>query len=633
MEDGPKAKRLRGHDLELQKRKACTLTKGQSKRKSGLCEKLLSLWAHGQLSAKMCQELAHLAVLDGAQGQELAHMASCGNWGQVGGNCHRDFMANWCKGNPLSPPYEVEVPVRDPKTSKVGKDIATIFLPHLLFSNLHASYPLQFEKMFGKASDVAQFWKNVEAVKDERRPGHPICLDKRTGLVKRHVVNAEYTIPLFTHADGVEFQSRDTIMVWNWGGFLSFANSLSSHLLLCAMPKSCTTESTWKPIMSYIKWSFECLHEGDHPCFGPEGEPLPKGSVFEKLAGQPLTCQGHRAVIWSIQGDHEMYSNHLGLNHWNSQFCCWECDAQQPLTKGKPCPKGKAFNILREDQQKFSCITHAQALAKGSAHALFTIAGLSTKMVRHDGLHVMFCTGVCSHLCGSILHFLCYNDGKGRQAVKPSDRLALIFSQIQQEYKKQKAPTRLTNLRLSMVTDPQKPHQSWPKLDCKAAECKHFMPAFLPVLKAMLDTSNEMHAKMVHALQSMVSLVELFDEAGMFLDKRTYARARKLAKEFFYSYAWLSEWAEEADRYLFHITVKFHTFDHLVKSSCDINPRCTWNFRSEDFVGKISTLGASVVHGVKTTRLCQKINAKYYVLLQLQLERLGFDPVDLEPDP
>ena len=104
------------------------------------------------------------------------------------------------------------------------------------------------------------------------------------------------------------------------------------------------------------------------------------------------------------------------------------------------------------------------------------------------------------------------------------------------------------------------------------------MPAFLPVLKAMLDTSNEMHAKMVHALQSMVSLVELFDEAGMFLDKRTYARARKLAKEFFYSYAWLSEWAEEADRYLFHITVKFHTFDHLVKSSYDINPRCTWNF-------------------------------------------------------
>ena len=170
--------------------------------------------------------------------------------------------------------------------------------------------------------------------------------------------------------------------------------------------------------------------------------------------------------------------------------------------------------------------------------------------------------------------------------MKPSDRLALIFSQIQQQYKKQKAPTRLTNLRLSMVTDPQKPHQSWPKLDCKAAECKHFMPAFLPVLKAMLDTSNEMHAKMVHALQSMVSLVELFDEAGMFLDKRTYARARKLAKEFFYSYAWLSEWAEEADRYLFHITVKFHTFDHLVKSSYDINPRCTWNFRSEDFVGR-----------------------------------------------
>ena len=71
----------------------------------------------------------------------------------------------------------------------------------------------------------------------------------------------------------------------------------------------------------------------------------------------------------------------------------------------------------------------------------------------------------------------------------------------------------------------------------------------------------------------------------------------------------------------------------MVQSSCDLNPRACWNFRSEDFVGRISTLGASVVHGVKSTRLCGKISNKYKALLRLQLHRLGFENVDMEEDP
>ena len=629
--DLPRAKRLRGHQLDLEKQNCKPLAKGAKAEKSGLVTKLLSLWAHGQLSATLCQQLAHLAVLDGAKHEELIQMASAGNWGQVSGNCHRDFMSTHCKKNALTKAHEVDVQVRDPKTSKVGVETASLYLPHMLFADLATSYPEQFDKNFG-CSELAGFWKNVEAVKDERLQGHPICLDKRQGLAKRHVVNADKTVPLFIHADGVEFQTRDTIMCWNWGGLLSQFSSLQSHMLICAFPKSCTMESTWTPIMKYIKWSLESLQDGFHPCVGPDNEPLPKGSMFDKLAGTPLTPQGFKGVVWSIQGDHEMYSLVLGLPHWNSKFPCWECDCQQPLTKGEPCPEGKSFKLLREEEQAFEYLSHAEALTKGmEQHPLFQIEGLSTKMVRHDGLHVLFAKGVCSHLCGSILHVLCYLDGKGKQSVKPSDRLALIFSQVQEQYKKQKTATRLTNLKLSMVCDVKKPHKEYPKLDCKAAECKHFMPALLPVIKAMLDSTDEVHQHIVHALSSMVDLIKLFDDAGMFLDKRTYSKARKLARQFFSSYSWLNEWAEEADRYLFHITMKFHTCGHMIQSSCDINPRCCWNFRSEDFVGRMSTLGSSVVHGVKSTRLCCKINDKYQVLLHLQLDRLGFGNVHWEP--
>lgn len=626
-----KAKRIRGHQLEIEKSKPKTLTKGQ--KRSSLVNKLLSLWSHGILSARMCQELAHLAVLDGAQSEELCIMAGAGNWGQAPGNTHRDFLTNFCRNNGLTKAFEVEVPVRDPKTSRVGVETASLFLPHMVFSDISLNYKEQFHKIFG-TEQVEQFWTNVRAAKDQRLLGHPITLDKRSGAYKKGVVDSDKTIPLFCHCDGVEFQTRHSLMVWNWGGLLSSFSSLASHLLITSIPKSCTTDMTWKPLMKYIKWSLESLQDGFHPAVGPDQEPLPKGSLFEKLAGQPLTSDNYRAVVWSIQGDHEAYSNIWGLGHWASKFPCWECDCQQPLTKGEPCPPGKSFKLLKKEDQKFVPLGYNEALAKGiSAHALFSVEGLSLKMVRHDGLHVLFSKGVCSHLCGSVLHALCFLEGKGKQHVKPSERLALLFTEIQEEYKKNKATCRLTNLKLSMITDPKSPHKDYPVLQCKAAECKHLMFALVGVVKKMLDKSNEMHKHMVQALASLASLVQLFDEAGMFLDKRTCGKAHALAHSFFHSYSWLNEWATRNDLYLFHITIKFHMLSHLIKCCEDMNPKYTWNFRAEDFVGKISTLGASVVHGVKSTKLSMKICTKYQILLHLEVERLGFDAIDLAPDP
>ena len=156
-------------------------------------------------------------------------------------------------------------------------------------------------------------------------------------------------------------------------------------------------------------------------------------------------------------GEAEMFSNILKLPHWRSQFCCWSCDAQQPKTKKKARPPGKSYKVLKEEGQNLVCLDNAAALAKGkSDHVLFSIPGLSTKMVRHDGLHVVLVFGIANHLLGSLLHYIMYFDGKGPQTVKPTDRLAMIFEQVQQVYKECCTPTRLSNLKVSMVTDPKK---------------------------------------------------------------------------------------------------------------------------------------------------------------------------------
>ena len=68
------AKRLRGHQLEIEKEKGHPLAKGDVQ-PSALADKLLCLWAHGSLSASAVQDIAHGAMLDGADHEELLALA------------------------------------------------------------------------------------------------------------------------------------------------------------------------------------------------------------------------------------------------------------------------------------------------------------------------------------------------------------------------------------------------------------------------------------------------------------------------------------------------------------------------------------------------------------------------------
>ena len=96
----------------------------------------------------------------------------------------------------------------------------------------------------------------------------------------------------------------------------------------------------------------------------------------------------------------------------------------------------------------------------------------------------------------------------------------------------------------------------------------------------------------------------------------------RLYQLFFFGHdSWLNSWAVANERYLFHITIKFHMLWHLVEDSKYLNPRCYWCFRGEDYVGKISDLTASVAMGVKSTRLTGKLCDKYRHWLHLRLTR------------
>ena len=600
-------KRLRGWSLQKETKAPDAPSFASA---SKLASKLLCLWAHGTLSATLIQELAHLALLDGAAGDELAALAKAGNYGEIKGNVHRDVVSTFCKGIHIEP-FQITTSCIDPKTSQESDTLAAMFLPHVLFSRLETEYPDKFKDLFS-VDKLEEFWVGAEKTGDDRLVDHPM---------KTFPNWRNKTVPLFVHGDGVEFQSRDSLMVWSFGSMLSLFGSLDNHFLAAVFPKSCTSSTTWDNIWKWLAWSFTALLQGKHPEVDPDGLPFRPGSQFDLAKGKPLTSTLVKGVIWSIQGDHEFFSNTLKLPHWRNHMPCWECDCV--ASNDNPA---KCFKTIRPSLQAFVSIDHKEALEKAiSKHPIFDIPGVSTRLVRGDGLHIMFTKGLYAHLCGSILHYLCWKNGPGvHQTVQPCQRLALIFDEIQKAYKANDAPTRLSNLKMSMFTNPKTPHASHPFLNAKGGECKHLGPALLQVCKAVLDPGVEVDTWIVQSLASICELVSLLDKAGMYLSGTEYTEALKHAESFLDHYDALNKWALEKGRLLFHVVTKFHTFLHLIENARFLNPRFHWCFKSEDFVGKVAKVGHSVSMGTKSTKLSLKVTQKYVFLLHLRLTRDGF---------
>ena len=232
-----------------------------------------------------------------------------------------------------------------------------------------------------------------------------------------------------------------------------------------------------------------------------------------------------------------------------------------------------------------------------SAHPLFSIPGVTTQMVRGDGLHILWCKGVYAHFLGSILHHLCWYPHASRK-VKPCERLATVFKLVQEEYTALQSPTRLTNLKLSMFTDPKKPHVAPPFLNSKGAESKHFLPAFLQVCKKrkLLSPDLPEEKEMLRALENMDKLVQLWDSSDMFLEQEGFEKSLELAADFLQAYGVLNEWAASNDTWLFHIVMKHHMLLHLAISSRFL-PQKPYLLSSRKFCGQHCKPWALCVHG------------------------------------
>lgn len=552
------------------------------------------------------QEYAYAAQLDGAVHPELAKLAAAGTYGQNPGNIARDITRDFLHESKIPMTHMVEVSARDPKTSKPDDVLAGVFLPHLMFHSLQA-YDI-FDEVFG-IEDIESFWQGVHRVADPRL-GHYHFERQNPDWDKKY-------IPCFVHGDAAPFQQRDSLMAWVWGSLLSTMSSVDCSLMASCFPKLCTMdddddEETWSAIWMWLQWSFQACFEGLHPMQDPFGNDFPKGSVFAKLKGTPLNDRGFKVCVWILQGDHEHFSNTLGLPHWSTAAPCWDCNTEtrhQALTWKK----------LKLQPGGWVPKTMAQAILDRPSHPVFRVEGVTEKTCGHDVLHVLYCKGVLSHLLGSTLHTMLW-PRRGRQTVAPAARLATIFDRVCQLYSERKTPTRLTNLHIKMFTDEAKPWVTHPFLKVKGSECRHLLP-IITIISGEIGTGSEHDNKRTLALTAITRFCQHLDDCDTFLTDGQATLALQLCEEFFEHYIWLQEWATREGRETYHSTIKFHMLHHIALCARFLNPKVLWCFKAEDNIGKLAIMAHSVSFGVKSTHLSTKLCAKYREFLHFRLTR------------
>ena len=147
----------------------------------------------------------------------------------------------------------------------------------------------------------------------------------------------------------------------------------------------------------------------------------------------------------------------------------------------------------------------------------------------------------------------------------------------------------------------------------------------------VFNIDNPIEKNMILALESLTAVSNMFDRCDVIPSNGDWLIMMAHINVFFDSYHALNAWALAEGRNLFHIVMKHHTLLHLIENARLLSPKVTWCFKAEDYVGTISHIGHSVAMGVRSTKLSEKIMAKYRLMLHLCFTR-GTRILDFDED-
>ena len=303
----------------------------------------------------------------------------------VGHNAERDLQ-RWCRRQhwrSLLPDLYHFPMVKDGRGG-VGRVDATrwALLPHEVFGQLHTAGREVFEYLFSQGTqNLEQWWREADALGGEWYENHPVIPQ----------VPAAQRIPLGFHGDDAGAHGNDKVLVVTWGSVAVRLATLDTRIVFSMMKDS----ETWAPdslhtLYTVLAWSFRALADGHYPSEDHEGKPF--GQDHEpkraKLAGRPLTSEGHRGVWAEMRGDWKFLKEALHLReHYGRPWLCHLCRAHKRI------PGLSYTDFRREARHRRTRLTSAEwlmlALAAALVSPLLATPGFAVVRVLFDVMHCL----------------------------------------------------------------------------------------------------------------------------------------------------------------------------------------------------------------------------------------------------
>ena len=145
-------------------------------------------------------------------------------------------------------------------------------------------------------------------------------------LVHPLVANADsLVLPFAIYMDGVSYSITDSVVAF-WAYNLV---TTRRHLICLARKKQvckcgCRGRCTFWPILEWLRWSCQALHEGIYPHCRHDGHAWnASDTARSEVAGKPMPM---KACLLLVKGDWAEFCERLGFPSWSSSlrpcFCC-----------------------------------------------------------------------------------------------------------------------------------------------------------------------------------------------------------------------------------------------------------------------------------------------------------------------
>jgi hypothetical protein len=575
-----------------------------------LAQELLQMWSWGSLTAAMVQKLAVAAVRDGAHCNALDALAAMGAGGDHVGNAHRDLvrlLQRWCP--PTTSAVEMTLPLMRTKHTAGVERAALQYLPlHRQLHCMQEAQPQRWEEhVLGGMPDALPFWTSLHADDPRMQLFRPALRERCNALRCTEAQAMQRCIPLALHADGVPAFKGKSLLVLTATSLLGRSSAVDCKLLLEAhwkqqqtkgdTPATDTDLALWRCVL----WDLAACWSGTCPVSNYNGEPWLPESEGCRLQGKRL-CEGWWAVAWVFKGDWEHFANQLGLAHWTRPNPCPWCAADRADAAWTDFRATAAWKnaVFQPEQWRRHMPTR---------HPLFTLPYFSVWNIALDVLHVMM--GIGQHICGSVLHTLCYTTMTRENA---EAHCREIWALVQHWYCENPGATQVSKLPLSAFCDPRAPRARYPMSRTKAKETEYLALA-LRFVWTQLCNADDAHDQSVAAVlehcETIYTTARLGAAGAFQLTRCDWEKLTTAIDLMLLHYTALGNYCAERGLRRWNVVLKHHGLWHWGQQARFLHPGTTACYVDEHFCGVVATIVKSSTSGRRIERVGETLLFKW----------------------